>query len=214
MRVPVQSPRTRVALIGICGAAIVLAVLAGFGVFSGSSGASLPPLPTTGDYRPITVSSPVNGALADPDSMSRQGQDLSSVLAQGGGAHSYRVTVSNISSIGFVNALDWRPPSGMRLVRITGSSAGHCRLAAGTDPRITCAGLRLKPPTCTCRGDGGELVISFVADSKVPGLLAGASAIVSASPVLNVIPAYPQGPDVSRCKPGQLSTTSNPCASG
>src|SRR6478609_7244740 len=149
MRVQAGKRHVNLALIGICGVAAVIGVLAGVGVFSGSN--ALPAMPTT-------------------------------VLSHGGGPRSYRVTVSNVSGIGFVNALDWRPPSGMTVVRVTSSSGGHCELARGADPRITCAGLRLKPPTCTCRGDGGELVISFVAN-KAPNMLAGASAVVSATPV-------------------------------
>src|SRR5262249_19650785 len=144
--------------------------------------------------------------------MARQGQDLFSILARGPGAHQYRVTVSNASSIGFVDALDWRPPSGMTVLKVTGSSAGHCELAASTGT-ISCAGLRLRPPTCTCRGDGGRLVITFLA-GQYSGLLAGASAIVSATPVLKVIPAFAQGPDVQRCAPGQVSSAAKPCSTG
>jgi len=210
MRRWLHRPRARIAVIGICGVALVIGGLAVAGVFSTGS-ASFPALPTTGDYRPISIASPVNGAVADPDSMSRQGQDLTSVLSRGAGAHSYRVTLSNVSSIGFVNELDWRPPQGMKIVRVTGSSTGHCGLAEGSDSRIMCVGLRLKPPTCTCRGDGGELVVSFVAD-KAGGMLAGASAVVAATPVFKVIPAFVQGPDVPPCKPGQKSTASNPCS--
>jgi hypothetical protein len=209
MRVQAGKRYAILALIGICVVAAVIGVLAGVGAFAGSG--ALPTTPTTGDYRPISIPSPVTGA-ADPDSDARQGQDLTTVLSHGGGPRSYRVTVSNVSSIGFVNALDWRPPSGMTIVRVTSSSAGHCELARSADPRITCAGIRLKPPTCTCRGDGGELIISFVAD-RAPSMLAGASAIVSATPVFNVIPAFVQGPDVAPCKPGQTSTASNPCSS-
>jgi len=201
----------RLALIGICGAAAVAvgAVFAGLAIFS-SGRSSLPPLPTTGDYRPISIPSPVEGGVADPDSMARQGQDLFSVLSPGPGAHQYQVTVSNASGIGFINALDWRPPRGMTIVKVTGSSAGHCELA-GTAGMISCGGLNLRPPTCTCRGDGGRLVITFVAGQH-SGLLAGASSIVSATPVLKVIPAFVQGPDVQRCAPGQESTAAKPCS--
>jgi hypothetical protein len=202
--------RTRLTLVGIGGLVIVAGGLALAWAFTGGGGGETSALPTTGDYRPISIPSPVSGA-ADPDSDARQGQDLTTVLSQGAGSRSYRVTVSNVSGIGFVNALDWRPPGGMKVVRVTGSSAGRCTLTGGADPRITCAGLRLRPPTCTCRGDGGEVVISFVAD-RPRGMLAGASAIVSATPVLKIIPAYPQGPDVAPCKPGQTSTASNPCS--
>jgi len=209
VRVPYRGDR-RLALTG----AVVVAVAAG-GVFAGlalsSSGhARLAPLPTTGNYRPISIPGPVSGGIADPDSMARQGQDLFSVLTRGPGAHRYRITVSNASSIGFVNALDWRPPAGMTIVKVTGSSAGHCRVA-GSTPMISCNGFSLRPPSCTCRGDGGRLVITFVGGSYA-GLLAGASSIVSATPVLKVIPAYPQGPDVQRCAPGQSSTAAKPCA--
>src|SRR6476661_8293772 len=100
MRVQVGKRHAILALVGICGVAAVIGVLAGVGVFSGSS--ALPAMPTTGDYRPISIPSPVTGAV-DPDSDARQGQDLTTVLSHGGGPRSYRVTVSNVSGIGFVN---------------------------------------------------------------------------------------------------------------
>src|SRR6266403_73989 len=55
------------------------------------------------------------------------------------------------SAIGFINSFSWVPPAGMTIVNVSGSSSGHCELLAA---RISCDGVNLKPPTCTCRDDG------------------------------------------------------------
>jgi|SRR5581483_3697229 len=196
----------------------VLAVLAATGVVGGiavsggfSGAARLPSLPTGGNYVPISIPAPVKGEIADPDSMARQGQDLATTLSAGRTPHEFRVTVSNTSTIGFVNAFYWVPPRGMTLIKVVGSDSGHCVVDPAPAPKISCNGLRLKPPTCTCRGDGGQLVISFLA-SKDPGMLGGASAVVAATPVLKVIPAVPPAPDVQACGKGEKSTAAEPCS--
>src|SRR6266481_8221720 len=164
MRVRVEKSNWRLAVIGlflVTGVAVG-GVAAGFAIFSDNGGSGLPAMPTTGDYVPISIAHPQNSAIADPDSRSRQGQDLATVLSRGAGSHQYRVTVSNVSAIGFINSFSWVPPAGMTIVNVTGSSSGHCELHAA---RISCDGVNLKPPTCTCRDDGGQIVISFVANS-------------------------------------------------
>jgi len=200
----------------VVAAAIVLLVAGGavaaFVVTSDDGGgSSLAPMPTDDpNYRPITVRAP-NEEAVDPDSTSVGGQDLSATIVHPSGDR-YRVVISNTSGIGYINALNWNPPDGMRITQITSSSAGRCRLSSG-DQRIVCSGLKLKPPTCTCRSDGGELVVSFVAKNSGTGLLAGASAIVAATPVLKVIPGYATSPDLKPCPPGVESTLASPCAS-
>jgi hypothetical protein len=211
MRLRVERSNWRLAVIVfflVTGVAVG-GVVAGFSIFSDSGDGALPAMPTTGDYAPISIVHPQNSAIADPDSRSRQGQDLSTVLSRGAGSHRYRVTVSNVSAIGFINSLSWVPPAGMTIVNVTGSSSGHCELLAA---RISCDGVNLKPPTCTCRDDGGQIVISFIANSD-PGLLAGASRVASATPVLKVIPGYVQSADLPSCAQGQVSTAAKPCSS-
>ena len=104
-----------------------------------------------------------------------------------------------------------------------GSSAGHCALTGTTgyggklfpgvkaNVRISCGGLSLKPPTCTCAADGGKMVISFTANTFPK--LAGSVGITSLSPVLKTIPSYVQTPDLPACRDGQTSTETKPCAS-
>ena len=70
--------------------------------------------------------------------------------------------------------------------------------------------MNLKPPTCTCRGDGGRVVISFTADKSTG--LGGAVRIDTGTPVLKAIPSYVQTPDLPLCAKGQTSTKANPCA--
>jgi hypothetical protein len=206
------SKRSLIIALGTFGALAAAGVIGGIAASGGFSGsASLPPMPTTGDYAPISIPAPVTGAIADPDSMARQGQELATTLTPGRTPHEFRVTVTNTSTIGFVNSFYWVPPSGMTLIKVVGSNSGHCIVDGSPTPKISCDGLKLKPPTCTCRGDGGELVISFLA-SKDPGMLAGSSAVVSATPVLKVIPAVPPGPDVRPCSNGEKSTAAEPCA--
>src|SRR5262245_52811518 len=161
MRLGAWRSKPKVAVLGVCALAgvAVISVLAGFAA-SGSfpwsgSRTALPPMPTTGDYAPITIPKPVFRFGVDPDSTSRQGQELQTSLMRSG-PHRFQLTISNASSIGFINSFSWSPPPGMSVVKVTGSSAGRCTLA-GTpgyggkqfsivvlNPKISCDGLRLK----------------------------------------------------------------------
>jgi hypothetical protein len=55
-------------------------------------------------------------------------------------------------------------------------------------PNITCSKVHLKPPSCTCLGDGGNVDISFVADRPLGGT--GTTRMISARLVLHQIPSY------------------------
>ncbi len=67
----------------------------------------------------------------------------------------------------------------MHIVKVVGSTEGHCTLRALTGfggnqfptvvlhPNVLCDKLDLKPPSCTCRGDGGTVTISFVTDKDL-----------------------------------------------
>jgi hypothetical protein len=56
-------------------------------------------------------------------------------------------------------------------------------------PSVLCDKLALKPPSCTCRGDGGTVTISFVTDKD---LFAGDVdlRVRTATLVFNRVPAY------------------------
>jgi hypothetical protein len=224
-------PSRKVAFLGLGGLAILAAGVALGVIFVGGSGA--PVLPTTGAYAPISVPTPLiphlnmAGALAaDPDSEIRSGQDLQATISAGSRAHEYKLTITNISGIGYINAFHWFPPQGVTIVKVVGSSAGHCAVSGvpgygGSlfqkvvlNPDIICDGVNLRPPSCTCNGDGGSVAISFLANA-FPSL-GGAVRVDSATPVLNIIPSSPvqtPAPDEAVCKPGQKSTSAAPCVS-
>jgi hypothetical protein len=56
-----------------------------------------------------------------------------------------------------------------------------------------CRGVRMKPPSCTCKADGGEASVSFVATDN-PGL-SGVARVMAMTPTLKVIPSYVQATD-------------------
>jgi hypothetical protein len=136
--------------------------------------------------------------LNEPDS---ENQDwLDAALSPLSGAHRYQITVTNASNVGYVNSFEWYPPTGAHILSVMGSSAGHCAVTGLSGfggnqftgillyPKILCDTVDLKPPSCTCRGDGGSMTVSFVLDQ--PAFLPGAARVVTATPSLNVIPSY------------------------
>ena len=64
-------------------------------------------------------------------------------------------------------------------MKVLGSSAGHCELSGLTGfggnqfstvllyPNISCEQVDMKPPSCTCQGDGGTVDVSFVTDRSM-----------------------------------------------
>ena len=127
--------------------------------------------PTTGEWAPITVTRPnvpvIGGGIpVDLDPMVHR-DDLSIDDCSLPGTHRYAVTISNISDLGAINSFQWYPPSGVRVLKVLGSSRGPLH-AHGPE------GLRWQPvpdgrplsehslrqarpeaPSCTCLGDGG-----------------------------------------------------------
>jgi hypothetical protein len=201
-------------------------ILIGAGAFGG--GASLETLPTTGMYRPITVKAPLiphagfNGPLVvDPDSTIRQGQDIQMIVTPGSQPNHYSLTFTNSSSIGWINQFRWFPPAGVSIVKVTGSTKGHCDASGTTgfggnqfkgvvlNPEIVCTDVNLHPPSCTCRGDGGVVTVSVVTSKAVK--LPGSARVDAATPVLKIIPSAPPQQDLPTCAAGQTSTAANPC---
>jgi hypothetical protein len=194
------SRRTVFLLLALCALAAAGAITAAF-AFGGGGGSSA--LATTGPYARLTVPAPttplVGGVfLGDPEN--RTASDLQLIVSPIPGLHHFRLTVVNTSGIGYVNAFQWFPPPGVRVLALLGSSSGDCKLAGTSGlggnqfktvvlyPNISCSGVKLRPPTCTCRGDGGSTQVTFVADKA--GILTGAARVVAMTPVLKIVPSY------------------------
>jgi hypothetical protein len=166
---------------------------------------STAPLPTTGQWAPISVTRPklpviAGGIPVDIDPTVRR-NDFSTALEVLPGTNRYRVTISNTSNVGAINSFDWYPPTGVRIVKLIHSSQGRCTLTGlkgfgGNQfptlvlyPDVRCDKLDLKPPSCICLGDGGTVAISFVTDGEYGGG-AGELRMRAATLVFDRIPAY------------------------
>jgi hypothetical protein len=139
--------------------------------------------PTTGDWGPITVTRPkvpvIGGGIPVDVDPTTSRSDFSTTLYRLG-PNRYRLTIFNTSTLGAINSLQWYPPIGVRILKVLGSSAGHCRLTGlagfgGSQfpslvlyPNVLCDKLDLNAATCLCRGDGGAVAISFVSNKVVP----------------------------------------------
>ena len=126
------------------------------------------------------------------------------------GTHRYRLTISNASALGAINSFQWYPPAKVRILKLLGSSQGHCTLTGlkgfgGNQfptvvlyPNVLCDKLDLEPPTCTCLGDGGIMTISFVTDNEYGGG-SGELRMHKATLVFDRVPTY--------IKPGSTAGT-------
>jgi len=158
VKVPFVRSKRAVVLVGVCALAAI-GVAVGFLVAGGSSGPAA--LPTTGQFAPITVPKSriplVGGVLLGDPEVGGIGSDLGLTLNRAPGRNHYRITVSNTSSIGVVNSLQWFPPPGVKILAVTGSTAGRCGLSGTTGlggnlfknvvlyPNIRCDDVNLKP---------------------------------------------------------------------
>jgi hypothetical protein len=189
-----------IAAVGVLALAAAGVLVAVFAVGHGSSEPAA--LPTTGQFATITVTRlpvvTVGGAiLSDPDPVNQEW--LTSTITPLSGRNHYRLTITNTSNIGFITAFQVYPPNGVHILKIDGSSTGRCSLGGLSGfggnqfhvvlfPNILCNRVDLKPPSCSCRGDGGSMTISFVTDGgPVTGMQAR---LISATPVLKVIPSF------------------------
>jgi hypothetical protein len=162
--------------------------------------------PTTGDWKPITVTRPklpvIGGGIpVDIDPIVSRTDFNTTLFPVGSGR--YRMTIFNTSSLGAINSLQWYPPVGVRIMSVSGSSAGRCRLTGlggfgGNQfptvvlyPNIFCDRLDLTPATCICRGDGGSVSITFKTDKHL-AVNDGDLRLRSATLVFDRIPLTPQ----------------------
>jgi hypothetical protein len=137
---------------------------------------------TTGALAPLTVTRPsvpvIGGGIPVDLEPVIEPRYFSTALTFLPGTHRYRMTISNASNLGAINSLQWYPPTTTHIVKLLGSSAGTCTLRGlkgfgGNQfptlvlhQNVLCDKLALKPPSCTCRGDGGAVTISFVTDKE------------------------------------------------
>src|SRR5580765_5216139 len=118
-------------LLGLCALAVAGLVVALVVVAGGNGGGSSRALPTTGAYAPISVPTPtvpIIGGAALGDPAGATDSYLSGTLSFLPGRAHYRLTVTNTSNVGDINAFQWYPPAGTRILKLTGYSAGHCVL--------------------------------------------------------------------------------------
>jgi hypothetical protein len=193
--------------------------LLGLGLLTSCGSSSHSSTPTTGAYAPLRASKifkASGNAYIDPDTEHTSSADALSVFRSLGNHH-YQLMVSNTSAIGFINTFTWVPPPGVTIKAVT-SGTGLCHLSGGA---ISCR-LALRPPTCTCRGDGGTVAVSFIADVGADGnghtyeVANGFLRIDSETPVPYIIPSSPRqrpsdNADLPVCEKGQSSTAAKPC---
>jgi hypothetical protein len=169
------------------GAVLVVGALAVGGVIAalvvtGGGHDTTPPAATTGAFAPLTVkraSIPtIAGGIAVDVEPLLVPKFFETALTFLPGKFRYRLTVSNVSNLGTIHSFQWYPPPKIHLVKVFGSSAGSCTLQGlkgfgGNQfpglvlhQNVVCDRLDLKPPSCTCLGDGGAMTISFESDRQ------------------------------------------------
>jgi hypothetical protein len=137
---------------------------------------------TTGLFAPLTVAKPnvpvIGGGIPVDLEPVIEPKYFGTELTFLPGTHRYRLTISNASNLGAINSFQWYPPINTHIVRLLGNSEGTCTLrglkgfGGNQFPTLVlhqsvfCGRLDLKPPSCTCRGDGGAVTISFVTDKE------------------------------------------------
>jgi hypothetical protein len=172
--------RRHASVLAVCAVAVggVIAAL----IVTQGGHQTTPRASTTGPLAPITVKRPkvpiIGGGIPVDLEPLIERRDFSTSLAFLPGTHRYRITISNVSSLGTINSFQWYPPTTVHILKVFGSSAGTCTLRGLTGfggnqfptvvlhPNVLCDRLDLKPPSCTCLGNGGALTISFATDKE------------------------------------------------
>lgn len=161
--------------------------------------APLPIAPTTGSWTPLSIRSPklpTTGAGIPVDVDPRLTRTDFSTTLSPLGTHRYKMTIINTSDLGAVNSLQWNPPPGVRVLDVVDSSEGHCTVKglAGygvNQTSFVCDDLDLKPPSCTCLGDGASMSVTFVTDKEV-AFGEGDLQVRAATLAFDRIPTYQQ----------------------
>ncbi len=167
--------------------------------------AGVEPTRTTGSWAPLTVTRPqvpiIGGGIpVDIDPVVIR-TDLGTTLSFLPGKNRYQITVGNTSNVGAINSFQWYPPLGRahrqgarkqrRPLHRRGPEGfgGNQFRTVVLLPNVLCDNVDLKPPSCTCLGDGGTMTISFVTDKDLGGSL-GTTTMRTATLVFDRIPGY------------------------
>jgi hypothetical protein len=112
------------------------------------------------------------------------------------GPGAYELEIQNTSRIGYIDSFRWTPPRQLKILAITKSSRGTCKVDATGD--IACAAT-LQPPKCLCRPSGGTITIDFTTPRAVvlkiqghtvnPGILGARLQIVAMTPIHYLVAA-------------------------
>ena len=172
--------RGHASVLAVCALAVGGAIVALIVTEGGHQ--TTPRASTTGPLSPITVKRPsvpiIAGGIPVDLEPVIEPKDFGTALTFLPGKHRYRITISNVSNLGAINSFQWYPPTKTHILKLLGSSAGNCTLRGLTGfggnqfpglvlhQNVLCDKLDLKPPSCTCRGDGGTMTISFVTDKE------------------------------------------------
>jgi hypothetical protein len=127
------------------------------------------------------------------------------------GASNWQLSVDNSSLTKFISAFRWTPPDGLRIMAITSSKGGSCKLSNGS---ITCSG-SIAPERCnTCYG--GRMLVNFTGtgfESTFVHTDYGGYWISQGWPTGNLdVTAATSFADLPRCAKGHVSTRAKPCA--
>ena len=213
-----RDARRRIAVLLVClGSTLALLGVAGCGGGGGKAPAGTDRASLARVYAqeltPNPVLKPVEGI--DPDSEPESSADAWVVVSPLG-KDRFRLTVTNISAVGFINNFKWAPPAGMTVTGVTRTSTGSCAVA---DSKIACTAV-IKPPKCTCK-PGGKMTVDFTAktsaarNGKKYGVVSSYVEIDGMTPVPYRIPSFreakPPEEDLPLCAPGAESTRDHPC---
>jgi hypothetical protein len=156
---------------------------------------------------------------SDPDELDRSSVDVTTTVRSLGKGR-YELVVQNFSNIGFINSFTWSAPD-MEITSVASRSGGSCRLLSSTS--LTCAGLSIRPPKCTCEA-GGHATIRFDARELVTGrrrsygVSASKLTLGELTPVPYHIPSYKGAEqnvvDLPLCARGERSTEAHRCIHG
>jgi hypothetical protein len=165
---------------------------------------------------------------SDPDELDRGGSNVDDIVKFLGHGR-YQLTVQNVGFLGYINSFSWNAPN-ILITRVVGSSSGSCQAAkehtattqfgALPEGTITCGGMAIAPPTCSCLA-GGTATVTFeghpIASRKgvVFGVAESRLVLGNLTLVPHHIPSYLGGAanqvDEPLCAKGEQSTKANPC---
>ncbi|HEY1480242.1 MAG TPA: hypothetical protein VGF46_09440, partial [Gaiellales bacterium] len=97
---------------------------------------STPRAATTGPLAPLSIARPsvpvIGGGIPVDLDPVVEPRYFSTALTFLPGTNRYRITISNISSLGTIESFQWYPPAAVHILKVLGTSEGTCTLQALT----------------------------------------------------------------------------------